>query len=484
MPQLLEVTEYDVIILGTGFIESILAGALARIGKSVLHLDANNFYGGNWSSLNFKELLEWTRSIQGVDESSANENSQERIEGKKALMTNFTKIRQQAYSTIEYEFYPIHEQVDDVPAILLKESKRYNLDLAPKMVPCRGELIELLISSGVGRYLEFKAMDKTYIYSADTFDKVPCSKEDVFTNQSISLIEKRKLMRFLTFALDYTNSPDTYKDYEEKSFTTLLIEKFKIDGKLLLAVLYTITLIRTDANDINTIQGLEKTQSYLKSLGRYGNAAFLVGLYGCGNEIAQGFCRICAVYGGIYMLDHSVKHLLIDENSNKFTGLVDVNDQQISSTFLVSSIDYLPPIFLKEDEHWETTSRAIVIIDKFIHEESGDASLTVYPPETVKNKYPVTVLQFSAGTQTCPEDRYIVSDTKPNPLFALFYRHKKRVVSSSEIPENIIIASDPDSSLDFEEATIQARQYFEKMCPGEEFLPAGPDPDDEDEFIV
>ncbi|RIB16580.1 GDP dissociation inhibitor [Gigaspora rosea] len=457
MPQLLEVTEYDVIILGTGFIESILAGALARIGKSVLHLDANNFYGGNWSSLNFKELLEWTRSIQGVDG---------------------------AYSTIEYEFYPIHEQVEDIPAMLLKESKRYNLDLAPKMVPCRGELIELLISSGVGRYLEFKAMDKTYIYSADTFDKVPCSKEDVFTNQSISLIEKRKLMRFLTFALDYTNSPDTYKDYEEKSFTTLLIEKFKIDGKLLLAVLYTIALIRTDANDVNTIQGLEKTQSYLKSLGRYGNAAFLVGLYGCGNEIAQGFCRVCAVYGGIYMLDHSVKHLLIDENSNKFTGLVDVNDQQISSTFLVSSIDYLPPRFLKEDEHWETTSRAIVIIDKFIHEESGDASLTVYPPETVKNKYPVTVLQFSAGTQTCPEDRYTVSDTKPNPLFALFYRHKKRVVSSSEIPENIIIASDPDSSLDFEEATIQARQYFEKMCPGEEFLPAGPDPDDEDEFIV
>ncbi|CAG8802637.1 10627_t:CDS:2, partial [Dentiscutata erythropus] len=248
--------------------------ALARIGKSVLHLDANNFYGGNWSSLNFKELLEWTRSIQGFVESSGNEISQERIEGKKALMSNFTKVRQQAYSTVEYDIYPIPKQADDIL------SKRYNLDLAPKMVPCRGEIIELLISSGVGRYLEFKAMDKTYVYSADTFDKVsynitiyrwdggtdsvdhpvPCSKEDVFTNKSITLIEKRKLMRFLTFALDYTNSPDTYKDYEEKSFTTFLIEKFKIDGKLLLAVLYAIALI------LNTIQGLEKTQKYLKSL--------------------------------------------------------------------------------------------------------------------------------------------------------------------------------------------------------------------------
>ncbi|CAG8446093.1 17130_t:CDS:10 [Cetraspora pellucida] len=636
MPQLLEVTEYDVIILGTGYIESILAG----IGKSVLHLDANNFYGGNWSSLNFRELLEWTRSIKEIIEISgfvefsvnkSNQERQERIEGKKALMTNFTKVRQQAYSTIEYEIYPIPKQVDDIPlvenddsetvpkvesqetlqddeddnmvdsaitqpdydalarflltseeyeqndtitnviteqfkskilvrtreneeaiaiessrlaqllqmhknseniseetlryvstslsnferietlAVLLKESKRYCLDLAPKLVPCRGELIELLINSGVAKYLEFKAMDKTYIYSVDAFDKVPCSKEDVFTNQSISLVEKRKLMRFLTFALDYTNFPDTYKGYEEKLFVTLLTEKFKIDGKLLMAVLYAIALIRTDANNVNTIQGLEKTQRYLRSLGRYGNTAFLVGLYGCGSEIAQGFCRICAVYGGIYMLDHSVKHLLIDESSNKFAGLVDVNDQQISSTFLVSSIDYLPPIFFKGNECWETTSRAIVIIDKFIHEESGDASLTIYPPETVKNKYPITVLQLSAGTQTCPEDRYVLYlSTKangqnakedlinaldklinftinkdkgiPNPLFALFYRQKKRTISS-EVPENIILAGDPDSSLDFEEATIQAKQFFEKMCPGEEFLPAGPDPDEE-EFIV
>ncbi|CAG8683424.1 1622_t:CDS:2, partial [Scutellospora calospora] len=87
------------------------------------------------------------------------------------------------------------------------------------------------------------------------------------------------------------------------------------------------------------------------------------------------------------------KHLLIDENLNKFTGLVDVNGQQVSSTFLVSSIDYLPSTFLKDDERWETTSRAIVIIDKSIHEESGDASLTVYPPEIVNNKDPITVLQ-------------------------------------------------------------------------------------------
>lgn len=38
--------------------------------------------------------------------------------------------------------------------------------------------------------------------------KVPSSKEDVFNNQAISLIDKRKLMRFLTFAVDYQEKPE------------------------------------------------------------------------------------------------------------------------------------------------------------------------------------------------------------------------------------------------------------------------------------
>lgn len=60
--------------------------------------------------------------------------------------------------------------------------------------------------------------------------------------------------------------------------------------------------------------------------------------------------RVCAVYGGIYMLDHSVKHILIDKKTNKFSGLVDINEQQLSSTYLVTAIDYLPTKFINDDD--------------------------------------------------------------------------------------------------------------------------------------
>lgn len=107
---------------------------------------------------------------------------------------------------------------------LLKSSRSYNLDTTPKLLGAREELVETLIRSGVGRYLEFKNVDDIFIFDKSSKSlekvrgllqdhcnglidqniyKVPSSKEDVFTNKSVSLIEKRKLMKFLTFAMEY-----------------------------------------------------------------------------------------------------------------------------------------------------------------------------------------------------------------------------------------------------------------------------------------
>lgn len=36
--------------------ESILSAAASRIGKTVLHLDSNDFYGGSWASFNLESI--------------------------------------------------------------------------------------------------------------------------------------------------------------------------------------------------------------------------------------------------------------------------------------------------------------------------------------------------------------------------------------------------------------------------------------------
>ena len=61
MDDFLDKDTFDVIVIGTGLCESVLAGALSRSGRSVLHLDALPFYGGGYASLPlplFKEVIQ------------------------------------------------------------------------------------------------------------------------------------------------------------------------------------------------------------------------------------------------------------------------------------------------------------------------------------------------------------------------------------------------------------------------------------------
>lgn len=69
--------EFDLIVVGTGnqpkgfshfssipillefrlgLTESIIAAAASRVGKSVLHLDSNDYYGGFWASFNLEAI--------------------------------------------------------------------------------------------------------------------------------------------------------------------------------------------------------------------------------------------------------------------------------------------------------------------------------------------------------------------------------------------------------------------------------------------
>lgn len=41
--------------------------------------------------------------------------------------------------------------------------------------------------------------------------QVPCSRADVFNSKRLTMVEKRMLMKFLTFCMEYEEHPDAYK---------------------------------------------------------------------------------------------------------------------------------------------------------------------------------------------------------------------------------------------------------------------------------
>ncbi|KAG2179963.1 hypothetical protein INT43_003750 [Umbelopsis isabellina] len=297
----LEQTEFDYIVLGTGLIESILAAAIAKSGRSVLHIDESNYYGGKWASHSFSDLLAWP-NIQFTDKIDSEDTSLDtpvslnglNIDGIQTVIVDAMKSRNRSMQHVEFEYFAetadqnkdriteanertnsavidatradVRQQLeehilnslndrfnpatkngkmaiefeldrvirslpptssvtfnvqDSVDRILilkdgLDSSRHYNFDLAPKLLTCRGEMVEVLIKSGIGRYLEFKGVEQSFVYDSESkaFDKVPVSKEDVFSTDSIALIDKRKLMRFLTFAMnDEEDTQDLGGDY-------------------------------------------------------------------------------------------------------------------------------------------------------------------------------------------------------------------------------------------------------------------------------
>ena len=246
-----------------------------------------------------------------------------------------------------FDYFQLQASEQHFLADLLKTSRSYNLDTTPKLIGSRDSLVETLIRSGVGRYLEFKSVDDIYILDGDRLEKVPSSKEDVFTNKSVSLIEKRKLMKFLTFAMDYEETNLILEGTQDMTYTTFLAEKFKITGKLQDAIVYAIALVDDKAS---IKEGLDNTHTFVRAMGRFGKGAYLCPLYGGASEIAQAFCRVCAVYGGIYILNQPLDKYVVDKETNTVTGVVTKEGQTYSCGKLISGIDYLNATWMPKEQ--------------------------------------------------------------------------------------------------------------------------------------
>ncbi|XP_054482849.1 rab proteins geranylgeranyltransferase component A 1-like, partial [Anoplopoma fimbria] len=191
----------------------------------------------------------------------------------------------------------------------------------------RGSLVDLLIKSNVSRYAEFKNVTRILTYRNGAVEQVPCSRADVFASRQLSVVEKRKLMRFLTSCVEET---EEQRAYHGRPYLEFLCDQ-KLGDNLQHFLLHSIAMV---TEDTPTEDGLASTRHFLRCLGRYGNTPFLFPVYGLG-EIPQCFCRMCAVFGGIYCLRHSVNCLLVDKETNRCKAVIDSRGQRISCSHFV-----------------------------------------------------------------------------------------------------------------------------------------------------
>ncbi|KAJ0003837.1 hypothetical protein NQD34_010051, partial [Periophthalmus magnuspinnatus] len=385
---------------------------------------------------------------------------------------------------------------------LVREGRRFNIDLVSKLLFSRGSLVNLLIQSNVSRYAEFKNVSRILTILNGNVTQVPCSRADVFSSRQLSVVDKRKLMKFLTSCLD-ENDPPT--EFVGRSYMDFL-EQQSLGAELRHFLFYSIA---GATEDTPTEAGLASTRHFLRCLGRYGNTPFLFPVYGLG-EIPQCFCRMCAVFGGIYCLRHSVQSLVLHRDSNRCVAVIDSRGQRISCCHCVLESGLWDPP--QTETRTRTRSRSALTSDSSFSDLDQKLKIklcvSLVSVPSLGSGFPsVRIVELSPSTMTCINGTYLVHLTcastgsahhdlfpvvtslfrtpespdhsGPSVLWSLYFNMAaSSEVEGQELPINVHVGSAPDSALGHDVTIAQAEKIFQKIVPDEEFCPPAPNPED------
>lgn len=647
-------SSFDAIVVGTGLTESIVAAALSRIGKSVLHIDRNAYYGSRWSSFSLRSLQNWAETLgfgenlQQVEGNSTEEKQQQQQQQQKSPPVDTNSLLQdgeasltiprsdEGVSNVHLSYNHIFKgggnddktcengtvecQVTSKPAEgaqdgeepsecpeqqqqqqqqsgndnegkeeksphaecpadteeaatkdrvleiddqltaasapenkkstpehdtnkrpedqkvdeeslqqktgqshpkrwtvdeFEKQWRRFNFDLAPRVLYSSGDMVRLLIQSDISRYCEFKLVSRILTIHDDQVQCVPCSRAHVFNSKAVTMLDKRMMMKFVKICLG-EETDDLIEEYADKPFTEYLSKKFSPIVKHYIYKAITMTKENT-----STTEGIALAKKFFSSVGHYGNLPFITPIYGVG-ELPQAFSRMCAVWGGIYCLNLSVDSILT--NNDKVTGIITNEGQRIECKHLIMEPSYLPENMIKSSDA-QIISRAILVTDRALM-QSGKEELSVlnaYPPDDPERS--CIMLEFPASAMVCPSGLSVVhltrigksdpksdldymcqflfdfdpnaqagphaepdneyfndnqESSKPKVLWSFFFQMKshQNLGLSQDAPSNLYATSQPGLELDLDFYPKEARAIFQAMYPTEEFHPKCPNPED------
>ncbi|KAK4140234.1 GDP dissociation inhibitor-domain-containing protein [Dichotomopilus funicola] len=471
-------TLWDVVISGTGLQQSLLALALSRSGKKILHIDPNEFYGGPEAAFSIQEADAWVARVSassdgGIFKSASFARPEEAITG-------------------------------------LSASRGYSLALAPQFIHARSALLSQLVSSRAYRQVEFLAVGSFYIFKPSqdagqkpSLTRIPSTREEVFSTTAVSAKAKRSLMKFLKFVLDYENSPhlETWQPFAEAPLVDLLQSSFKMDTEL---QTYIVTLTLSLDGKIRTKDGLAVIRRHLSSMGVYGPGfAAIYPKWGGLSEIAQVSCRAGAVGGAVYMLgtgieeteivtgegegEGEIKLRLTSGDTVKTRKLVRV-DERPSGRVGISRVTAVIGSPLKSlfEATMEGAPRPAVSVIAFpagsISTVAGKAS-----------EYPVYLSAHSSETGECPVGQSVVylttltnpnaqeilnnalvgfisatSDAEPSPVLYRLQYEQLAGSDKSHIEGSVFNLPAPSASLSFDDTTLESVREAWAMVMGDD----------------
>merc|ERR1711981_282463 len=448
--------EYDVVVLGTGLTECVLSGVLSVKGKKVLHIDRNDHYGGEAASVNIETLFK--------------------------KYGNYNKGE---------EPWKKYGRVND-----------WNIDLVPKLLMSSGELTNILVSTDVTRYLEFRQVAGSYVQqypgAKAAVAKVPSDAGEALRSSLMGLFEKRRMKSFIEWIGTFKESDSaSHKGLNINTCTMKEVyDKYGLEANTRDFVGHSMALYTTDeyvdkkgmAKDC-----VERIRLYVNSMARYGKSPYIYPLYGLG-ELPQGFARLSAIYGGTYMLNTDVDEVLWE--GGKAVGIKATMKErgeegdgmkfQTKCKTIIADPSYFPSK-AKVTHH---LLKAICILNHPIdHTNNADSLQLIIPQSQVGRKNDIYIAVVSSAHNVCPKGYYIaivstIAETNANhhlELQAGFDRlgRIEEKFMGAPIPlyepledgntDSVFLSKSYDATSHFETTTDDIRDIY-KRAAGEELV--------------
>ncbi|KLO15042.1 rab GTPase activator [Schizopora paradoxa] len=430
--------EYDVIVLGTGLTECMLSGLLSVEGKKVLHMDRNDYYGGDSASLDLTQLYKKFRTDQVVPKE-------------------------------------------------LGREKDYAIDLIPKFIIASGEMTNILVHTDVTRYLEFKQIAGSFVYRDGKISKVPSTEMEAVKSPLMGLFEKRRAKKFFEFLQNWRdNDPATHQGVNlDKDSMKSVYEKFGLEPGTQDFIGHAMALYLDD-DYINkpARPTYDRIILYTSSMARYGKSPYIYPLYGLG-ELPQAFARLSAIYGGTYMLDKSIDEIVLDSDG-KFVG-VRSGEETVKAKQVIGDPSYFGAG--KESEGGKVrvmeerkVVRAICFLKHPIPQTNDSDSVQIIIPQNqVGRKNDIYIAMVSSTHNVCAKDIYvaivstIVETDKPEleirPGLELLGPIYEKFVSVSTLytptadgkADNIFITKSYDATSHFETVTEDVHDVWKRV---------------------
>ncbi|KAK2383499.1 hypothetical protein P8452_38606 [Trifolium repens] len=422
--------EYDVIVLGTGLKECILSGLLSVDGLKVLHMDQNDYYGGASTSLNLTQLFKRYRG-------------------------------------------------DDKPPETLGSSREYNVDMIPKFMMANGALVRVLIHTDVTKYLNFKAVDGSFVYNKGKIYKVPATDVEALKSPLMGLFEKRRARKFFIYVQDYeANDPKSHEGLDLNEVTARqLISKYGLEDDTVDFIGHALALHLDDSYlDKPAKDFVDRVKTYAESLARFqGGSPYIYPLYGLG-ELPQAFARLSAVYGGTYMLNKPECKVEFD-GDGKAIGVTS-EGETAKCKKVVCDPSYLPD----KVQNVGKVARAICIMSHPIPDTNDSHSAQVIlPQKQLGRKSDMYLFCCSYAHNVAPKGKYIAFVTteaetdqpevelKPGidllgPVDEIFYDIYDRYEPNNDhATDGCFISTSYDATTHFETTVKDVVQMYSKI---------------------